>query len=163
MFRMFSTKLRNTIPSKQGVNLINQPHRSSGAAILRDLIDGKITNDDFMSAFPRSNDLGVDAVFKFAWGQFSDLRTHTLTGADRPTPDRSAALERCWLFLNTNLEFEWPLPEPSVARGLLRMIGLGRLLRRSEKEYRSHGDFEVWPFHRKSDFETAVKLIRSTR
>jgi hypothetical protein len=88
-----------------------------------------------------------------AWGQFSDLRAHKLTGRHAPTPERRAFLERCVLFLKTDLEFEWPLPKPSLTRGLLEMVGLGRRFRAADEECKSKGDFEVWPFFRKSDYE----------
>jgi hypothetical protein len=35
-------------------------------------------------------------------------------------------------------------------------IGLGRRFKAAEEEYKSKGDFEVWPFFRKSDYEARV-------
>jgi hypothetical protein len=137
--------------------MIERRNRDIGAAVLRDLIDGRITNEDFARRFPSSSDSGLRAVRYFAWGQFSDLRIHTLTGRDRPQPERITVLERCYLFLKTDFEFEWPMSEPSIGRGLLQILTLGRLFRISDEEYKSKGDFEVWPFIRKSDYETLIK------
>lgn len=53
--------------------------------ILRDLIDAKITNDQFVHQFPRSaDDLALPAILKAAWMQFSDRRVYRLTGRDTP-------------------------------------------------------------------------------
>ena len=134
--------------------MVDRNKRDKAAAALRDLIDGKITNDDFMAKFATcKDDPALRAVLYFAWGQFSDLRVHTLTGNDSPTPERRAFLERCCLFLMTDLEFEWPVPKPSLGKGLLEMIGLGRWFRPSEEEYKSKGEFDVWPFFRRGDYE----------
>ena len=133
--------------------MVDRANRDVGATVLRDLVDGRITNDDFMSKFPRGTDPALRAVLDFAWTQFSDLRAHTLAGRDNPTPERRAVLERCCLFLRTDLEFEWPLPTRSIWRGLLQILTLGRLFRPSEEDYKSKGDFEVWPFLRRSDYE----------
>ena len=142
--------------------MVDRGSRDVGATVLQDLIDGKITNDEFMKRFnfPKNTDRALRAIFLFAWGQFSDLGAHKLTGRHAPTPERRAFLERCVLFLKTDLEFEWPLPKPSPARGLLEMIGLGRRFRAAEEEYTSKGDFEVWPFFRKADYESRASANR---
>ncbi len=138
--------------------MVDRRNRDVGANVLQELIDGKITNDEFMNRFkfPKNTDPAIRAIFIFAWGQFSDLRAHRLTGRHALTPERRSVLDRCVLFLRTDQEFEWPLPKPSLTRGLLETIGLGRRFRVAEEEYKSKGDFEVWPFFRKGDYEARV-------
>jgi hypothetical protein len=140
--------------------LVDRRNRDAGAGVLRDFIDGKITNDEFMSKFPKSADPSLQAIYYFAWGQFSDLRVHKLTGRDAPQPERLAFLERCYLFLTSDLEFEWPIPKPSIVKGILEMVGVRRSFRVSEENYRSLGEFDVWPFLRRSDYETQAKATR---
>jgi hypothetical protein len=141
--------------------MVDRISRDVGATLLRDLIDGQITNDEFMSKFkfPKNTDQALRAILVFAWGQFSDLHVHKLTGHHAPTPERLAFLERCVLFLRTNLEFEWPVPKPSLRKRLLEMLGSRQVFHRSESEYMSKGDFEVWPFFRRSDYEAAGTKI----
>jgi hypothetical protein len=139
--------------------LVDRRNRDDGAALLRDLIDGRITNDEFLGKFPKSTDPALQAIYYFAWGQFSDLRVHKLTGHDGPPPERLAFLERCYLFLKTDLEFEWPVPKPSIGKGLLELVGLQRWFRASEEKYKSRGEFDVWPFLRRSDYETQTRAL----
>lgn len=134
--------------------MVDRNKRDQAASTVRDLIDGKITNDEFIRQFPRSaDDPALPAVLKAVWMQFSDHRVHKLTGRDNPTPELRAVLERCWLFLATDLEFQWPPAKSRVGKGLLQLIGLDRLFRTSDQQYKSRGDFEVWPFLKKSDYE----------
>ncbi len=141
--------------------MVDRNKRDEAAAVVRDLIDGKITNDQFVRQFPRSaDDPAIPAILKAAWMQFSDHRVHKLTGRDAPTPGLRAVLERSWLFLTTNLEFQWPPAKPRFGRGLLKLIGFrGRFLA-SDEEYKSHGDFEVWPFLRRSDYQAYALNLR---
>lgn len=140
--------------------MVDRANRDVAAQILRDFIDGKITNDEFMKRFPKCADAALWAVYEFTWRQFSDLRVHTLTGRDSPPPERKAFLERCYIFLTTDLEFEWPAPKRSLVRGLLQILTLGRCFRPSDEEYKSKGDFDFWPFLRKRDYEAHVQNLR---
>ena len=64
-------------------------------------------------------------------------------------------LERSWMFLNTDLEFRWPPAKSRIGKGLLKLIGFKKPFLAYEEEYKSHGDFEVWPFLKRSDYETS--------
>lgn len=139
--------------------MIDRNNRNLAASNLRALIEGRITNEEFMQRFPKSSDPALRAILQFAWGQFSDLRVHTVTGRDAPPPDQRARLERCLLFLQTDLPFEWPLP-PGVGKGLLRIVTLGHWPATSDEEYKSKGDFEVWPFLRRNDYESQISIHR---
>jgi len=108
-----------------------------------------------MQSFPKSQDPALKAIRYFAWGQFSDLRVHTLTERDAPLPEHRALIGRCLLFLQTDLEFKWPSP-PGLGEGLLRIASLGRWSGTSEEEYKSKGDFDVWPFLKRSDYEAQI-------
>jgi hypothetical protein len=140
--------------------LVDRSIRDSAARVLKDLIEGRITNDAFMKTFPRSkNDSALNAILQFVWGQVSDFRVHTLTGRDKPPNERLDVLNRCYLFLTTDLKFEWPAPTRGIAKGLLQILTFGRGFRYSDNEYMAKGDFEVWPFLRKSDY-AAHSFIR---
>jgi hypothetical protein len=137
--------------------LIARANRDVAAIVLRQLADGEITNEEFMKKFPSGcdEDPALQAVFMFAWGQFSDHRVYALTGSAAPLPERLAIFERCYSFLKSDFEFEWPVSKPMAGKVLLGIITLGRAFRGFDEEYKSKGDFEVWPFLRAIDCEAA--------
>src|SRR6266852_4943337 len=62
-------------------------------------------------------------------------------------------LERCLLFLSSDVEFQWPPPKFRLWYGILRLLGFGRTLKQREEEEMSIGDVDVWPFLRKAEYE----------
>lgn len=116
--------------------MIDRGNRDVSASVLQDLIDGKITNDEFMSRFkfPKNTDPAVRAIFIFAWGQFSDLRAHKLTGRHAPTPERRTVLDRCVLVLHRGLVYQRELDDSKPLSVLgpplpLRRLGMAKLIR----------------------------------
>ena len=111
-----------------------------------------------MKKFPRDcdEDPALQAIFMFAWGQFSDHRVYALTGSAAPSPERLAIFERCYSFLKNDFEFEWPVPKRRTRKVLLGIITLGRAFRGFDEEYESKGDFEVWPFLRASELRSSA-------
>jgi hypothetical protein len=141
--------------------MVDRTKRNEGLKTLRDLLDGKITNDEFVSHFPKvEEDPALAAILQAAWMQFSDRRIHKLTGRDSPTPELRAILERCCVFLSTNLEFQWPQSKSRIGKGMLQLFGLGRPLEAADEEYKSVGDFDVWPFLKRTDYEASAKSIQ---
>jgi len=132
--------------------MVDRAARDIGVKTLRDFVSGRTTNDEFVANFPRGEDPGLYGIYYYVWGLFSDLRVHRLTGRDAPSAYDQARLGRCCLFLESDLEFGWPQP-PSTLRALLMIVGLGRWFRPSDEKYKATGDFEVWPFLRKKDYE----------
>lgn len=142
--------------------MVNRKQRDVGARVLRDFIDGNITNDEFHARFPRNHDdPALDAVFVFAWGLYSDLHVHKLTGRYAPDQKAQAVLDRCILFLRGNLEFEWPIPTIGILNifsnlwfVIRRWFGFGP--RKKETPAFYGGDETVWPFFRRSDLEAVA-------
>lgn len=135
--------------------MVDRGNRDLGAAKLRDFLDGKITNDEFLNTFPRSKDHALQAALRLAWNCQSDFRVHALTGKDKPQMECKILLERCWLFLKTNLEYDWNSIHPPTARGFLELIGLGWLRRVMTRKY-PMGETEIWPFFKRTDYEATV-------
>jgi hypothetical protein len=92
--------------------MVDRIQRDATSRVLRSFIDGAITNDEFEAQFPRSDeDSALPAIKANVWMLYSDLHRHKLTGKHEPNAETRALLERCVLFLETNLEFEWPVPK----------------------------------------------------
>jgi hypothetical protein len=140
---------------------IEQTQRRFGADILRQFIAGEITNEQFHRNFPRStSDAALNAIFRGAWVTYSDLREYRLVGKDTPSEMVRAILERCRLFLTTDLPFEWPEPKISMLAGILNLLSFGSISRRSEARLGKLGEVDYWPFIRKSDYTAALRQER---
>lgn len=138
-----------------------QTQRRFGADLLRQFIAGEITNDQFHRNFPRNeSDAALKAIFRGAWVTYSDLREYRLVGKDTPSEKVRATLERCQLFLTTDLPFEWPEPKLKILAGIMNLLSFGSIARRSEEQLRKIGEVDYWPFIRKSDYTAALTQER---
>src|SRR5262249_51708423 len=139
--------------------MIDRDGRSQLAELLRHLVAGQITNDEFEDRLPvGSSDRAVNEVSQEAWYLYSDLYEHHLTGADRVPEEVRRHVARWILFLHSDLEFEWP--EWSFGQRLLssaaRLLTFGVLGHEGHRRYERAGDIAVWPFLRQSDYEVAL-------
>ena len=97
--------------SKMGCDGIVYPQtmdrasRLKAANLIQDFRQGKITNDEFIHAFPRSDDKAIQAINSMLWFCYSDLREHRLTGKHALTVEREMLVDRCILFLNSDFEY----------------------------------------------------------
>jgi hypothetical protein len=138
--------------------MVNRAKRKIASDLIERLLAGEITNDDFDAAFPRDkDDPALGAIYERLWFYWDDRRTHTLTGKDALDDAARALFERCRAFLDSDLEYEWPL-KLSVAPlslFLLRALRLRKAAERREREaeerIRSIGDADAWPFLRAQD------------
>ena len=138
--------------------MVDRKARDNAARVLRQLLDGTATNDDYERRFPTNKqDPSLWAVYIQSWFSYSDRREHTLTGKYALNDEGRKLFERCILFLKTDQEFEWPPPKIGLRYALMRLVGLGSLLERRDKEEMSIGDVEVWPFLKKADYERALR------
>jgi hypothetical protein len=129
--------------------------RRVAATALRDFLDGKMTNEDFIETFPRDGrDPVLVAVADLAWFCYSDLHTHRLKGKYELQGEMRQLLERAYLFLQTELAYEWPgfrFMNPQFL--FLRLLGLRRLVHNRFERFKATGDWEVWPFRSRRDYE----------
>lgn len=84
---------------------------------------GTITNfeyeREFESQFPAdTNDLAILRIRDKIACLYSDLNEHKLDGDRSPVAEVRAVIDRCILFLHTDLEYEWPKRKTLVDRFL---------------------------------------------
>jgi len=133
--------------------MIDRIQRDAARSLLRSFIEGAITNDEFDGRFPSvKHDSALEAIKANVWMLYSDLHCHRLTGEFAPNAATRDLLERCVLFLDSNLEFEWPVPKISLTNIFPKWLRRSAL---TETESFG-GDEEVWPFFRRSDYEFSV-------
>jgi hypothetical protein len=144
--------------------MVDRHARDIATGVLRQFMDGLITNEEYERKFPRNRrDPALWAIHSEMWSCYSDLREHTLTGKHTLSGEARAFFERCLLFLNTDLEFQWPLPKIGLRYVGIRLLGFGWLLDRLDKKEMSVGDIEVWPFLKKTDYEEAQTRYANPR
>ena len=94
-----------------------------------------------------------------AWFLYDDLHEHWLTGNYKLSSSDRKNVARWILFLENDLEYEWPVLPTVVRLALLplNLVSFG-LAGRFVQRYASRGGYpEVWPFRRWSDYEVALK------
>ena len=126
--------------------------RSKVAQLLRDAIEGRISNTDLDTNYPqRSDDPAVHAVYQRTWRFQDDFREYRLTGRLALSKGERDLLERCVLFMDNDLSYEWPSPFRAAAHWIASLLGLGP---RSGLDS-ARGDRSAWPFFRQRDLDAA--------
>jgi hypothetical protein len=143
--------------------MVDHEARKKATALVRQLRDGTITNDDFEDAWPRSqHDRALRAIARTLWASYDSRYTHTLEGRHALNDYGRALFDRRILFLRSDLEYRWPRDRLYAGRGLpcwALVISFGLLLpavRHLERCYREQeaaGNSRVWPFILSSDHE----------
>lgn len=104
--------------------MVDISKRKQAAVLIHQFVEGQISNDDYDSDFPDdTGDQGLLAVYDRLWLLYSDLAPSRLDKTSL-TNDEQAVIERCVLFLGTNLEYEGPhVRERKPFAGLKNMLG----------------------------------------
>jgi hypothetical protein len=140
--------------------MIDRHARDIAADALRDFMEGSISNKGYERRYPRSkNDPALWATYSRVWFFYSDVSEHGLTGKHALTEEGRAFLERCLLFLRSNIGFQWPPMKIHVWYPLLRLLGLGWIANRRVEKLMSVGDKEVWPFLRKAEYQDYISKL----
>ncbi len=134
--------------------MIDRRARNIAANAIRDFMEGTISNREYERRYPRSkDDHALWEIYVQMWFLYSDLKEHTLTGEYALKEESRSFLDRCILFLKSDLDFQWPRQKFRPWYGLFRIIGLGRFIDRLERKEMNIGDVDVWPFLKKTEYE----------
>ena len=140
--------------------MIDRASRNALAEAIRALAAGVISNFEFEKRVPlQSPDPAIDALFSGgAWFLYSDLSEYRLIDKHRLPRAATSEIARWVLFLRTDLPYEWPtIAGPRrILMGVLGVTTLGFSSWLYRRSFRRLGDFEVWPFVRRSDFNEAL-------
>ena len=141
--------------------MIDRKSRRQLAELLRHLGAGLMTNDEFETRCPRgSDDAAVRQILdQGAWFLYDDLHEHRLTGNYKLSSSNRENVARWILFLEKDLEYEWPVLPIMVRLALLplNVVSLGWAGRGMQRYASRGGCAEVWPFRRRSDYEAALQ------
>ncbi len=138
--------------------MVNRDKRALARSLIQRFLSGEITNDEFNDDYPIDKaDPALEAIYWNLWLYYSETHSYKLQGEHRLGADGEQLFQRCVRFLASGLEYEWPRYEwISLKYTLLRFVGLGRLIDRKFDEFKSRGDFDVWPFLRRGDYRKSV-------
>lgn len=120
----------------------------------------------------RFDDPIIRPMLELSWCLYSDLDQYKLIGGHKLTDEQLKDIARYILFLHSDFEYEWPYIDPtnpllrfSFKELLLTVLTLGKYYRDKSKEREQDlkgiqllGDFDVWPFFTKQDFEQQLKV-----
>ena len=138
-------------------------------AVMDDVSDGWLPEQYYRSKLAKSDndDPIIKPMLELCWGLYDDTRNHSLVGSDELTKDALKIIARCILFLRSDKEYEWPyfntnnpLLRFSLKDLILSIVTLGHYYRNRREEHiisyyewQKLGDYDVWPFFKKSDYE----------
>ena len=141
--------------------MIDRPSRDRLATALRRYVSGRITNDDLDDIEVDWRDSGADAIKQRAWGLYDDTYQHHAVGSHYITKPSREEIGRWILFLHSDNEYTWPLFNfRTIVNWPLDLLSGGWWERPKEKrfaEYKSAGDYSVWPFSSRPDYEAALE------
>ena len=134
--------------------MIDRSARNRLAELIRSLVSGSITNDEFEDRLPESNDKAVSEIFHHgAWFLYSDMKEYKLKGKDVLSQEDKSIVARWILFLKSEYEYEWP--SASFEEAFLKSITLGVFGKNTLDKWQEHGDVLSWPFKNNCQFTNA--------
>ena len=139
--------------------MVDRNARRQAAELLRHLVTGRISNDEFEDRFPvRCNDAAVSELRSEAWYLYDDLREYRLVGPDRLTFGARRKVAAWILFFTPSLTTSGRFDPRSnaVLITLANLCSFGLVGKSSRARFHRRGDIEVWPFIRRSDYERRI-------
>ena len=133
--------------------------RQWAAAALRGFLAGHLTNAELDASYPgASPDRAVHEVYFKTWPYQDDFREYRVGHGTTLSSEERALLERCVLFLQTELPYEWPSRLERLGHWLKRRFARSTPAGVSAER----GALEVWPFYRQEDWRVARERSRVT-
>ena len=132
--------------------------RRLASDLIAKYLSREITNDELSEDFPRDRrDPALEAIWWNLWPHYDDTHSHKAEGKHQLSAEAIDLFARCIIFLHSDLEYEWPPHKWMGFEYLLwRVLGRGKRIEQKFDEFKSHGDFEVWPFVRREDYTKFV-------
>jgi hypothetical protein len=144
--------------------MIDRGSRDRLAVGLRHYVAGLITNDDLDGIEVDWRDRGAVAIKERSWQLYSDYRQHHAKGTQAVSKDGKHEIARWIAFLYTDQEYLWPdSPTSPLVNWMMNLAAFGwwqRHNKRTLEQFLQAGDFSVWPFTSRADFENALRRPR---
>ena len=139
--------------------------------IMQDVTYGWLPEQYYRSIENRLDDSVIRPVLEMAWCFYDDTRNHDLKGVDSLSDFAIKEIARCILFLQSDQEYTWkyidrtnPLIRFSFKDIMRSLLTLGhyyhdvkRERQKDWEEMKKSGDFELWPFKTKAEYERELQ------
>lgn len=138
-------------------------------AVLDEVSNGWLPEQYYRSKLAKggNDDPIIKPMLELCWGLYDDTRNHKLVKSDELKNNALKIVARCILFLHSDREYEWPyfntsnpLLRFSLTDLILSALTLGHYYRNKREEHiisyyewQKKGDYDVWPFFRKPDYQ----------
>lgn len=144
--------------------MIDRPSRDRLSTALRHYVSGRITNDDLDEVEVDWRDRGAVAVKERAWGLYTDTYQHRAVGLHYLPKSARDEIGRWILFLHSEHEYAWPhFSFLQIVNWPMNILTIGLWESRKQKrldEFITAGDFSVWPFISRQDYEGSLEHPR---
>lgn len=139
--------------------------------ISQDVTYGWLPEQYYRAKENETDDPVIRPILEFSWCLYNDAYNHKLTGQHKLSAEQTKEIARFILFLHSDLEYDWtyvdltnPLIRFSFIDILKSIWTLGQhyqdLNLKREEEFelmKKTGDFELWPFKTKAEYEEQLK------
>lgn len=139
--------------------MVDREARNKAAKVLQEfLLECSISNWQYDDRYPVSKaDPAVFCVYQQIWFWYDDTHEHRMLGEYRLSPEHRDVIDRCLLFLESDLEYLWP-PEKWNILGVLfditkYVLSFGTL--QPAQRETSYNEQKYWPFYDREQYEQA--------
>ncbi len=133
--------------------------RLAYAELVRHFLSGRMTNHDYeelCDKFLNEGDCAVTQVYCRLWNNYCDVREHRMGLRHGMTREGRRVAGRWIMFLRSGRPYEYPTPGCLIS--LLSILTLG-VVRRIWDASQDLGEEEVWPYFRRTDYESDLARL----
>ncbi|MGJ8697980.1 MAG: hypothetical protein ACSHYF_16800 [Verrucomicrobiaceae bacterium] len=139
----------------------NLETRRKHALLLRCLVAGRLSNDEYEDGLADDFDDGSNRVFfEGGWYLYSDTKEYRLEGRHKLDRESKRQVARWIMFLRSSADYLWPAaPSFLGVRRLLCGLSGGKWFSESIGKYDAlmdKGDLAVWPFFDQKQFRSEL-------
>lgn len=140
--------------------MIDRMARDTFITLILDLINGKISNDEFEDALPETRDKAISEIAENGmWFLYSDLHEHKLIAKHKVSTIDKQTVFRWILFLKADLEYKWP--NVSIGLSFLNKLSFGLIGQSQKQAWKDTGDIDYWPFINENQYNKTKTNIDS--
>lgn len=140
--------------------MVDRASRKRLGEELRHYVACLVTNYELDALEVDWRDSGAVAVKEYAWSLYDDLHKHYAKGPHKLSKEARDMVARWILFLHSDIDYTWPRYSfMQIVNWPMNLLTFGHWEARKARrfqEFQTAGDFDVWPFARREDFEAAL-------